>query len=190
MTIYKKALLELPLETADELVVAYGTGNRHLLQTYIVSLREAGWTFESMAKPLGVSRERIRQLYNEVYPSAFPSALAEARANGFVVPERPMKPVKPKYTPRQVAPEALARLLELQPYAERVRANSVRFRAEAEEFSALLNEQRKAGVTVYQLAKALGVTNAAVRSRLVRYGYIQTSSEAKAYTRIRSSNRV
>lgn len=190
MTNYKKVLLELPVETADELVVAYGTGNRAALLSYVVALREGGWTFESMAKPLGISRERIRQLYNEVLPYETGLALAEAQRLGFVVPERPRYAEKVKHTPKPVDPEVLERLLELKPYAERVRANSGRFRAEGEEYGRLLNSQREAGVTVYQLAKALDVTNAAIRSRLVRYGYLKTGSTAKAYTPIRTANRV
>ena len=187
---YKKILLELPVETADELIVAYGTGNRAALLSYVVALREGGWTFESMAKPLGISRERIRQLYNEVLPYEMGLALAEAQRLGFVVPERPAYPEAEKHIPKAVDPDALERLRELQPKAMLVRANSARYRSEAEEFVKLLNEQREAGVTVYQLAKALEVTNAAVRSRLVRYGYLKTSSEAKAYKPIRTTNRV
>jgi plasmid maintenance system antidote protein VapI len=190
VTNYKKVLLKLPAETADELIVAYGTGNRALLLSYVVALREGGWTFESMAQPLGISRERVRQLYNEVLPYETGLALAEAQRVGFVVPERPIREEKAKHTPKKLSPEALERLQHLQPRAQLVRSNSARFRAEAEEFVQLLNKQREAGVTIYQMAKALGVTHAAIRSRLVRYGYLNTSSDAKAYTPIRTTNRV
>lgn len=194
MTKYQKALLELPLETADELVVAYGTGNRALLLSYVVALREGGWTFESMAKPLGVSRERVRQLYNEVLPFETELALKTARDNGFVVPERPIiapKATAPKKYRPAPSPEVLTRLRELQPYAEKVRANSTRYRAEAEEYVALLNSERtERGVSMWRLAKELGVTHAAIRSRLVRYGYLGTDSSAKAYIPIKSANRI
>lgn len=194
MTSYKKALLQLPTETADELIVAYGTGNRALLLSYIVALREGGWTFESMCKPLGISRERVRQFYNEVLPYEIELALKTARDNGFVVPERPLatpRVVKQKKYRPEPSADALARLLELKPYAEKVRSNSVRYRAEAEEYVALLNkEHTEAGVSMWRLAKELGVTHGAIRSRLVRYGYIKTDSNAKAYTPIRTANRV
>lgn len=192
MTKYQKAHLVLPADAAEKLEVAHRTGDRQALQSYIVALREAGWTYESMAKPLGVSRERIRQLYSEVMPYGVGLALAEAERVGFVVPERPELEVKvreKKYRPEPDA-EVLARLKELKPYAERVRSNATRYRAEAEEYVSLLNEEYTGrGVPMLRLAKELGVTHAAIRSRLVRYGYLQTESGAKAYTPIRSSNR-
>ena len=186
--------MQLPQETADELIVAYGTGNRALLLSYVVALREAGWTYESMAKPLGVSRERVRQFYNEVLPYEVGLALAEATRSGFVVPERPV--LEPRATaPKKYRPEPLeenlARLKELKPYAERVRSNSPRFRAEAEEYVALLHREHvERGVSMWRLAKELGVTHGAIRSRLVRYGYLKTESDAKAYTPISTLNRV
>lgn len=184
----------LPQDTADELIVAYGTGNRVLLLSYIVALREAGWTYESMAKPLGVSRERVRQFYNEVLPYETGLMLAEAQKAGFVVPERPM--ATPRVTaPKKYRPEpsesTLARLKELKPYAEKVRSNSTRYRPEAEEYVALLNREHvERGVSMWRLAKELEVTHGAIRSRLVRYGYLKTESDAKAYTPIRSANRI
>lgn len=192
-TTYKKKHLVLPQETADELIVAYGTGNRALLLSYIVALREAGWTYESMAKPLGVSRERIRQFYNEVLPYEVGLALAEAQKAGFVVPERPALPPKvvaeKKVRPEPSA-EVLERLRELKPLAEKVRSNSTRYRAEAEEYVSLLNKEHvERGVSMWRLAQELEVTHGAIRSRLVRYGYLKTQSDAKAYTPIRSSNR-
>jgi hypothetical protein len=46
-------------------------------------------------------------------------------------------------------------------------------------------------VTLYRLAKRLGVTHGALRFRLVRYGYKQAiSAESKAYTPILQQNRI
>lgn len=192
MTKYKKAGIELPLATADELVFAHGSGNRELLKAEIVALRYVGWTFESIAVPLGVSRERVRQLFNEVPDWERPTKIAEASADGFVAPLRPVHEysIKEPRVYKTPSEAGLARLLELQPKAQQVRANSPRYRAEGEEFTALLVEEHKTGVPVYQLAKALGVTNAAIRSRLIRYGYLKSASTAKAYTPIRDANRV
>ena len=194
VTKYKKAHLVLPQETADELIVAYGTGNRELLLSYVVALREAGWTFESMAKPLGISRERVRQYYNEVLPYETGLALAEATRAGFVVPQRPIvetRATRARKVYPSASPETLARLKELKPYAEKVRSNSTRYRIEAEEYVALLNREHvERGVRMVELAQELEVTHGAIRSRLVRYGYLKTGSDAKAYKPIRSSNRV
>lgn len=196
-TQYKKSLLELPAETAAALVEARRSGNRELLLSYIAALRVEGWTYESIAAPLGVTRERVRQLWIEAQTAEGGSRLslylAEAARAGFSVPTRPL--VERAVVAKRVRPEpdaaALARLLELKPLAERVRANSSAYRAEAEEYVALLySEHVGRGVSMWRLAKELGVTHAAIRSRLVRYGYLETGSAAKAYTPIRSDNRV
>lgn len=187
---YKKALIALPDYTADELVAANGSGDRGTLVSMIVALRLGGWTYESMAKPLRVSRERIRQLYN--IPDAWERELLANAVieQGFVVPERPIAEEKPTRVIVKPSESAVERLLELQPVARQVRANSKRYRAEAEEYVSLIHKEHERGVTIYQLAKALGVTHAAIRSRLARYGYITTTSGSKCYNRIREVNRV
>jgi len=88
-------------------------------------------------------------------------------------------------------PELLARLKELQPYAQQVRANSPRFRAEAEEYTYLLNQaHNEQKVTLYRLAKLLGVTTSALAFRLVRYGYRTTKlGQSSAYKPILDKNR-
>jgi hypothetical protein len=88
-------------------------------------------------------------------------------------------------------PELLARLKELQPYAQQVRANSPRFRAEAEEYTYLLNQaHNEQKVTLYRLAKLLGVTTSALAFRLVRYGYRTTTlGKSSAYKPILDKNR-
>ncbi len=88
-------------------------------------------------------------------------------------------------------PELLERLKELQPYAQQVRSNSPRYRAEAEEYTYLLNQAHKEqGVTLYRLAKLLGVTTSAIAFRLVRYGYRTTElGKSPAYRSITESNR-
>jgi hypothetical protein len=63
--------------------------------------------------------------------------------------------------------------LELQPLAQKVRGSGSAYRKEAEEYTALINHAHMVeGVTLYRLAKRLGVTHGALRFRLVRYGYI------------------
>lgn len=188
MTKLRTVRIELPEDTALELAVSQTTGSKEMLRSQIAALRLGGWTFESIAQPLGVSRERVRQLYAEVIDPR--RAAVDALDEGFVVPTRPSFPAKTKVHRPQTSESGLARLRELQPKVQQVRANSPRNRAEAEEFASLLWDEHKAhGVSVYQLAKDLDVTHAAIRSRLIRYGYMTTEAKSKAYTPIRTGNR-
>lgn len=185
MTKYRKANLTLPEETAEQLRVV--EANRSLLPSVVVALRAGGWTLESIAEPLGMSRENIRLIARD---SDVLSALEEARRAGFTVPEPPIMPVRAKIVKPDPLPENLERLKELQPYALQVRANSPRFREEGEEYTRLVNvEHTERGVSLYRLAQELGRTPCALRSRLVRYGYKTTESSAKVYQPILETNR-
>lgn len=151
----------------------------------IASLRSVGWTLESIASASGITRERVRQIANAFDETTLPSV-------GVEIPAPPVKPVKPKPVYIEPTPETLARLLELQPLAQLVRSNGVKYRAEAEEYTALLNYAHTVeGVTLYRLAKRLGVTHGALRFRLVRYGYkTPVNATSKVYTPILEKNRV
>lgn len=153
----------------------------------IKELVDANWTYEAISNASGLTRERVRQIANAV------SRLAEEFDFdlGIDIPEPPTKPEKvgPKYI--EPNPETLKRLLELQPYAQQVRANGAKYRKEAEEYTALLNHAHvNEGVTLYRLAKRLGVTHGALRFRLVRYGYKKPiTATSKVYEPIVTENR-
>ena len=185
---YKKTLLTLPEECADNLIVLDGT-NRDLLKDYIVALRNRGWTLESIAIPLGKSRERIRQLELEVLDPKGADSRVEGAGLDLISP--PRKPVAVR-TPRVVIepdPSVIARLRVLQPLAQKVRSSGTANRAEAEEYTRLINDENVRGVSLYRLAKELEVTHAALRFRLVRYGYKSSASTAKVYQTILDKNR-
>lgn len=152
--------------------------------TLIRALREVGWTLEAISMAAGVTRERVRQI----------SASEPTRETPILVkvPTPPEKPVRPKPEYVEPDPATLARLLELQPYAQQVRSNGTKYRAEAEEYTALLNHAHTVeGVTLYRLAKRLGITHGAIRFRLVRYGYKKpVTATSKVYTPILAENRV
>lgn len=183
--------MSLPYSTIDVLLAdAYNTD---ALRAHIFVLREAGWTLESIASPLGMSRERVRQIANQVWDVE--GARRESKESGLeFVPSPPPRPVRERKesVPRpRPTDENLARLKELQPLVQQVRANSPRYRSEAEEYTKLLaHEHNERGVSLYRLAKELGVTHGALRFRLVRYGYKQTNSESRVYKPILESNRV
>jgi hypothetical protein len=159
--------------------------------SYIAALRYAGWTLQSIGDATGVSRERIRQIESTIdlelvrQIKMFP--------NEFPIPALPTETViEYKYEAYEPSPETLARLLELQPMAQLVRSHSPKYRVEAEEYVALLwkahNEEK---VTLYRLAKCLGVTHGALRFRLVRYGYMTPSQggSSKSYRPVMQKNR-
>ena len=148
-------------------------------------LVEANWTYEAISNASGLTRERIRQISNAS------EKLAEEFNFEIKIPEPPVKPERPKPQYIEPHPDTLKRLLELQPYAQQVRSNGTKYREEAEEYTALLNHAHTVeGVTLYRLAKRLGVTHGALRFRLVRYGYKKPiTATSKVYNPVRKENR-
>lgn len=184
MAKHKKTHLELPREVVETFI-----GLTELERNaYMKALRELGWTLESIASINGITRERVRQICNAVPMS---EAIKAATA-GHPLPQPPIIEEKPTKEYVEPSPETLARLLELQPYAQQVRSYGKAFRKEAEEYTALVNHAHTVeGVTLYRLAKRLGVTHGALRFRLARYGYKSpVSGSSKAYTPILEENRI
>lgn len=149
----------------------------------IRELRDKGWTLEAISGASGLTRERVRQIAKADVPGF---------ATGLELPEPPLKPTKAKPVYVEPNSDTLERLLELQPYAQQVRSNGKKYREEAEEYTKLLNHAHTVeGVTLYRLAKRLGVTHGALRFRLARYGYKKPlTATSKVYTPIVKENRV
>lgn len=183
-TEYRKTQLTLPQEVQDAFsTLADDLETRNM---YAASLRRAGWTLASISKATGITRERVRQIAESLEDALYqlPASLP--------VPMPPAKPVRARKVYAEPDPAKLARLLELQPAAQQNRHNSSENRQAAEDYTALVWEVHDAdGVTLYRLAKALGVTHGALRFRLARYGYkLPESGVSKVYTRIDPNNRV
>lgn len=153
----------------------------------IKELVDNHWTYEAVANASGLTRERVRQIANALDKLAdeFEFSL------DIEIPEPPLKPERPKPQYIEPHPDTLTRLLELQPYAQQVRSNGKKYREEAEEYTALLNHAHTVeGVTLYRLAKRLGVTHGALRFRLVRYGYKKAvTAKSKVYEPVIRENR-
>jgi plasmid maintenance system antidote protein VapI len=156
---------------------------------YIWKLKDLGWTGSAIADAMNVTRERVRQL-SQFKP--------EDHWLDYVLAQCPL-PLPPVYaeyrkhvrvTP-QPSDRTRARLLELRPIAESIRGNSPRHRAEADEYVRLLDYAvRVENVQIATLARLLGVTNAAVSNRMIRYGLKKTTGKSKAVKRIKKSNQV
>lgn len=171
----------------DDVVGAFRAigDNLDTRNAYAAALRRLGWTLQSISDVTGVTRERIRQI-NETVTDEDISALR------LPMPTPPVKPVKVPKTYTEPDPRKLARLIELQPLAQQNRHNTTEYRQAAEDYTALVWEvHNQDGVTLYRLAKRLGITHGALRFRLARYGYkLPTNGRSKVYTRIDPANRI
>jgi hypothetical protein len=149
---------------------------------YIASLRANGWSLQSIADAVGFTRERIRQICE---------VTTATNRSSYPLPNPPLKPVKEKRVLPEPDPKSIERLLKLQPMAQQVRSHSTKFRKEAEEYSALVYKvYKEEGVSLFRLAKYLGVTHGALRFRMARYGYIKTkNSNSSCYQPILDKNR-
>lgn len=185
MTEYRKTGHTLPQEVVDAFV-SLGD-NLEMRNLYAGALRQGGWTLQSISAATGVTRERIRQIGDALNLDD----LANLPAH-LPLPKPPAKAVKVRKTYVEPDPAKLARLLELQPLAQQNRHNSAEYREAAEAYTALVWEVHdKDGVTLYRLAKNLGVTHGALRFRLARYGYKEPETGvSKVYTRIMPEHRV
>lgn len=158
---------------------------------YIRVLRNNQWSLQSIADAAGgMTRERVRQIVEGAYAGSDTASSISSSMN-LPTPTPPVKAVKEPKVYTEPAPETLARLLELQPFAQKVRSHSPRYRQEAEEYTALLNHAYTVEkVSLYRLAKRLGVTHGSLRFRMARYGYLSShNSTSSCYKPILDKNR-
>ena len=172
----KKSDLTLPKEVGETLR-SLPLAER---KAYSNLLRNAGWTLQSIATEVGVTRENIR-----LYERSTPSAETLEKVKDLLIPEVPKVEI---YADRVVKvipkPEVIAQLKELQAKASLVRGKGKAHREEAEQYTKLLYETMESGVSGYRLAKELGVTHSAILFRLVRYGYATTEGKSKTYRQL------
>jgi hypothetical protein len=173
---FRKTNLTLPSEVHEKFTTL-GINERN---DYITAIRNAGWTLQAISEATGITRERVRQIVAETKPAIIYDN----------IPLPPLFLEKPKPVYIEPSAETLARLRELRPLAAQVRGTSPAFRAEGEEYSRLLDYAHKVeGVTIYRLAKRLGVTPASIRFRLARYGYLPSlSGEGGSYQLLKSKS--
>jgi len=159
----------LPQETAHGLLIS--KPKKDVFRANVQALRSAGWTLASISTSTGLTRERIRQIANE-------SSEADVSID---IPEPPQKVEPIRRAIHRPDPEVMKRLIELKPYAQAVRFNHSKGRVETEEYTKLIADEVARGVTIYQVAKALGVTRNAILFRLIRYGYMEAPEYIERY---------
>lgn len=188
-TAYVKINHKLPQEVVDAFTKI--GSDTQMRNAYIRKLRENQWSLQAIADAVGgMTRERVRQIVNGIYENS-DSASALSSSMNFPVPTPPLKPVKEPKVYAEPSEQTLSRLLELQPMAQQVRSHSPKFRQEAEEYTALINHAHTVeGVSLYRLAKRLGVTHGSLRFRMARYGYLKNhNSKSTCYKPILEKNR-
>ena len=183
MTMYKKVVGQkkvrtgqaLPKETAD-LLKSLPLQER---KVYSQRLAKEGWTLQSIANELKITREAIR-----LYASAKSNDESEVRN---AIASLPIPPIPTRLIHREVIKRVtidesdLATLKELYDKAKLVRGKSINYRKEAEQFTKLAYAQIEKGVSTYAVAKALGITNSALQFRFTRYGYKVANGKSKVY---------
>ena len=172
----KKSDLTLPKEVC-ELLKGLPLTQR---KAYAKVLRNAGWTLQSIATPLGITREAIR-----LYEYATDTTETVEAIKDLPVPEVPTVEIyKDRVVKVMPKPEVIAQLKELQSKASQVRGKGKAHREEAEQYTKLLYETMESGVSGYRLAKELNVTHSAILFRLVRYGYATSTGKSKTYRQL------
>ena len=151
-------------------------------RAYATKLSHAGWTLQSIANELGLTREAIR-----LYEKATSNAETEVQLaiKNLPIPELPKIEVyRERIKKVEPTPELIAQLKELHSKAVLVRGKGKMYREEAEQFTQLLYEAIESGISTYRIAKEIGVTVGALSFRLVRYGYKTTNGKSYSYRQL------
>ena len=148
-------------------------------KAYATELSKAGWTLQSIADVLNLTREAIR-----LYGHAKSNDETEVRLSitHLPIPPIPTRTISKELIKRvQIADDVLVELKELYSKARLVRGKGKNYRKEAEDFTKLAYAQVERGVSTYAVAKALGITNSALTFRFSRYGYKVSNGGSRVY---------
>ena len=155
-------------------------------RAYATELVNAGWTLQSIATELGMTREAVR-----LYTIRKHDEDVVLKIKSLPIPPLPTKEI---YSTRikkvGLELDVIAQLKALHDKARLVRGKGNQYRSEAEQFTQLAWQQVERGVSTYALAKAIGITNGALTFRFVRYGYKATNGQSKVFRQLthRSKN--
>lgn len=170
--------LVLPDEITETLTHFRDTNPRRM-NAYVWLLIEAGWTQTSLARALDVSFQAIQSRLRE--PRDFTDLPAVP------APPKPEPPAAIRKKKLHLPPTVIEELRKQHAVARTVNGGTAEDdprRQVSIDFTARLAKLVEQGVTVYEIAKALGVNHAAVYSRLARHGYRAPcpSQEGTVYT--------
>ena len=157
-------------------------------KAYANVLVNHGWTYQSIANELKISREAVR-----LYCLAGSNSDFQKKVSHLPIPNTPTKEITTTRVKRKkLDPQVVTQLKELHAKASLVRGKSKKYRAEAEQFTKLAWQQKENGVSIYAIAKAINITHGALLFRFVRYGYLKTTGKSKVFKslthRVKESN--
>lgn len=145
------------------------------LDNYIHTARTLGWTLQSMADVLCITREAVRQRaikgtvdHDLVIPNA-PSVL------------RPSKARKVWPTICEADRQEMRRLYELAALVRGLTAIDHPNRIASERLTEMIADAKLRGVRVREIAEVLGVSIEAIQKRLQRHGYMKNSPSQSDY---------
>lgn len=179
----------IPPKSADMLLmlrlltkVTNDAKTRKQLVATVRAFLDAGWTLASVADACHVTRQTVFNWKQESEALDITKLVAMD-----VPPFVSSSPAKVERKPKAMLSEAdVKELLMLHDIAKRNRRGRVgtqSFTAEcSQRFTDMVwNLHNDKGVSIYAIAKAVGVTVAALQFRLVRYGYKTTTGKSKSY---------
>ena len=171
------------LETSD-------TAKRREAYALIYHMRQAGWTFNAISTPLGVSREWIRIICRNYAENESSWGVTVDTAS---IPSVPISVKQERRVVQVLIPtDEVNELKSLHEQSFFVRGNMSPThprRVAAEDYLKKILELRERGYTNYRIAKSIGVSIGAISNRLIRYGYATTNGTSKAMTKIKPENR-
>lgn len=158
----------------------YSDGDRwdcQMLDAYIFKLREAGWTLEAIGTAFGVTRERARQ-----------RALQATQAAYEAIPDVPlakrMTPRPRKVRPPQMKPEFVEWLRHTYELAKECRGwqpLDAPERVASVNFWAAIDRASKQGITLADVARALGMKYPTLIMGLRRHGHRHNAPSQRSY---------
>jgi hypothetical protein len=161
--------------------IASGTEENDLLNGYIAKLRDTGWTLESIAQPLGVTREMVRVRNMDATQEAYDSSELPD-VTGPPKPRKIRKVRKP-----QLRTEFIEWLREKQALATQCRGwheLDAPERKASEQMWAAIDAAYGQGVGLADIARAIDMQYRTLIAGLRRHGYGKNPPSQKPYRRV------
>lgn len=192
---FPKSAVKAFRKREDEVNLRNLKAERNFLCMLRTAHDKAGWPFPQLARMVGISGERMRQIYESDV------TVDDMEAPEFEQYVRPVKD-KPKVTPKaKLTPDEKKRLRHLASIASKTTkstgknlgpnpteeekaaaAQALKVRRASEELSALIIAAKNRNVSWPDLDEACGYRRGAARARASRHGFGKLPPSMKAYT--------